>query len=44
VDRDGKYDVIIGNEQYMPGGDGNLMPVKKDRLPPDLRHLNRVPR
>jgi len=44
VDRDGKYNVIIGNEQYMLGGDGNLMPFKKDQPPPDLRHFNRVQR
>jgi len=33
-------DVFIGKEQYMLGADGNLMPIKKDQPPPDLRHFN----
>ena len=33
-------DVFIGKEQYMLGADGNLMPIKKDKPPPDLRHFN----
>ncbi len=32
-------DVFIGKEQYMLGADGNLMPIKKDQPPPDLRHF-----
>ena len=41
---EGNSDVAIGYEQYLLGGDGNLMPVKRDQPPPDLRHFNRVPR
>jgi hypothetical protein len=41
---EGNSDVVIGNEQYMIGGDGNLMPVKKDQPAPDLRHFNRAQR
>jgi hypothetical protein len=33
-------DVFIGKEQYMLGADGNLMPIKKDQPPPNLRHFN----
>jgi hypothetical protein len=33
-------DIFIGKEQYMLGADGNLMPIKKDQPPPDLRHFN----
>ena len=33
-------DIFIGKEQYMIGADGNLMPIKKDQPPPDLRHFN----
>jgi hypothetical protein len=32
--------VFIGKEQYMLGADGNLMPIKKNQSPPDLRHFN----
>src|SRR5262245_53670244 len=41
---EGNSDVVIGNEQYMLGGDGLLMPVKKGQKPPDLRHFNQAPR
>jgi hypothetical protein len=33
-------DVFIGKEQYMLGADGNLMPIKKNQPPADLRHFN----
>jgi hypothetical protein len=36
---EGNSDVVIGGQQYMVGADGNLMPVKKDQPPPDLRHF-----
>ena len=32
-------DVFICKEQYMLDADGNLMPIKKDEPPPDLRHF-----
>jgi hypothetical protein len=38
---EGNSDVVIGDQQYMIGGDGLLMPVKRDQPPPDLRHFNR---
>ena len=38
--RVGAQDVFIGKDQYMLGADGNLMPIKKDQPPPDLRHFN----
>ena len=41
---EGNSDVVIGNEQYMLGGDGLLMPVKKGQKPPDLRHFNQAPK
>ncbi len=31
----------IGNENYMLGADGLLMPAKKDQAPPDLRHFKK---
>ena len=31
--------VKIGNEIYMPNDAGELMPMKKDQPPPDLRHF-----
>src|SRR5439155_1363891 len=36
---EGNSDVVIGDEQYMIGGDGNLMPVRKGQKPPNLRHF-----
>src|SRR6266545_4009069 len=35
-----EHQVKIGREQYFLGGDGNLMPTRKDQPPPDLRHFN----
>ena len=32
--------VVIGDQNYVVGGDGLLMPVRKDQPPPDLRHFN----
>jgi hypothetical protein len=32
--------VAIGCENYFLGGDGPLMPVRKDQPPPDLRYFN----
>ena len=32
--------VAIGGESYFVGGDGSLMPVRKDQPPPDLRYFN----
>jgi hypothetical protein len=31
--------VKIGNENYMLGADGLLMPAKKGQKPPDLRYF-----
>jgi hypothetical protein len=31
--------IAIGNESYFVGGDGTLMPVRKDQPPPDLRYF-----
>jgi hypothetical protein len=36
---EGNSDVVIGDDQYMVGGDGKLMPVKKGQPPPDLKHF-----
>jgi hypothetical protein len=36
---EGNQHVRIGNENYMVGADGLLMPAKKDQAPPDLRHF-----
>jgi hypothetical protein len=32
--------IVIGTENYFLSGDGNLMPVRKDQPPPDLRYFN----
>jgi hypothetical protein len=32
--------VFFGKETYFVGGDGHLMPTKKDQAPPDLRYFN----
>lgn len=37
---EGNQHVRIGNENYMVGADGMLMPAKKDQAPPDLRHFS----
>jgi hypothetical protein len=34
--------VFIGKETYLVGGDGLLMPLRKDQPPPDLRHFNQA--
>jgi hypothetical protein len=34
--------VFIGKETYLVGGDGLLMPLRKDQPPPDLRHFNQT--
>jgi hypothetical protein len=36
--------VEIAGEQYLTGGDGRLMPTRKDQPPPDLRHFNQAPK
>ena len=33
--------IAIGKESYYLGGDGTLMPVRKDQPPPDLRYFKR---
>jgi hypothetical protein len=38
---EGNQHVRIGNETYMVGADGNLMPAKKNQAPPDLRHFGK---
>jgi hypothetical protein len=32
--------VFLGGESYFLGADGNLMPTRKDQLPPDLRNFD----
>jgi hypothetical protein len=39
---EGNSHLRIGNEDYMLGADGLLMPSKKDQRPPDLRHFKQV--
>jgi hypothetical protein len=34
--------VFIGKETYLVGGDGLLMPLRKDQPPPDLQHFNQT--
>jgi hypothetical protein len=34
------HHVVIGDQNYVVGGDGLLMPVRKDQPPPDLRYFN----
>jgi hypothetical protein len=34
--------VAIGNEAYMLGANGELMPAKKDQPPPDLKYFNQT--
>jgi hypothetical protein len=31
---------VIGDQNYVVGGDGLLMPVRKGQPPPDLRYFN----
>jgi hypothetical protein len=37
---EGNVHITINKEVYFVGGDGLLMPAKKDQPPPDLRHFN----
>jgi hypothetical protein len=39
---EGNTHVQIGEEDYMVGADGRLMPTKKGQAPPDLRHFKRA--
>jgi hypothetical protein len=34
------HHVVIGDQNYVVGGDGLLMPVRKGQPPPDLRYFN----
>jgi len=34
------HHLVIGDQNYVVGGDGLLMPVRKDQPPPDLRYFN----
>jgi hypothetical protein len=36
------HQVLIGKENYFLGGDGLLMPTKKNQPPPDLRYFNQT--
>jgi hypothetical protein len=38
------HHVKLGNENYVIGADGNLMPVRKNQAPPDLRHFQQTQR
>jgi hypothetical protein len=40
VCNENNLEVNIGNEHYMLNNLGELMPAKKDQLPPDLKHFN----
>jgi hypothetical protein len=39
---EGNNHVVIGKENYFLGGDGYLMPAKKDQPPPDLRYFKQT--
>ena len=39
---EGNPHIRIGNEDYMVGADGLLMPAKKDQAPPDLRYFKQT--
>jgi hypothetical protein len=39
---EGNPHVRIGNEDYMVGADGLLMPAKKGQQPPDLRYFRQT--
>ena len=39
---EGNNHVTIADEDYIIGGDGLLMPAKKDQPPPDLRHFKQA--
>jgi hypothetical protein len=34
--------VFVGNEGYYLSGDGNLMPIRKDQAPPDLKYFKQT--
>jgi hypothetical protein len=36
--------VKLGNEFYFKSADGNLMPIRKDQPPPELKYFNRTPK
>jgi hypothetical protein len=36
--------VFIGKEGYWVSADGNLMPIRKDQPPPDLKYFKQTPR
>ena len=36
--------VRIGDENYVLGADGHLMPVRKGQPPPDLKHFQQTQR
>ena len=38
------HQVLIGKENYFLGGDGMLMPTKKNQPKPDLRYFNQTQR
>jgi hypothetical protein len=38
------HHVIIGSENYIVSGEGYLMPVRKNQLPPDLRNFAQSPK
>ena len=39
---EGNSHIRIGNEDYMLGADGLLMPSKKDQHPPYLRYFKQI--
>ena len=39
---EGNGQIMIGKENYFLGGDGLLMPAKKDQPPPDLRYFKQM--
>jgi hypothetical protein len=39
---EGNDHIVIGKEEYLLGGDGNLMPLRKDQPAPDLRHFRQI--
>jgi hypothetical protein len=36
------HHIVIGKENYFVGGDGYLMPARKDQAPPDLRYFKQI--
>jgi len=39
---EGQAHVTIGKEVYFRSADGNIMPMKKDQPPPDLKYFRRA--